>query len=64
MITANKQLRTYMKLHSVPYWKLANALNVAESTLIRWLRTELTADQTKYFITKVDQIIKEKEQED
>lgn len=62
MITANKELRNYMKQHNVPYWRLANALNVAESTLIRWLRTELTADQTMQFISKVNQIIKEQEE--
>ena len=61
MITANKQLRTYMKQHSVPYWKLGVAFGVTEQTIIRWLRTELSQSQTEVFMSKVNQIIKEQE---
>lgn len=61
MITANKKLRSYMQDNNIPYWMLANKLNVHESTLIRWLRTELTPAQTEDFMAKVNQIIKEQE---
>lgn len=57
MITANKNLRAYMKQNKVPYWELANALGIAETTLIRWLRTELPAEKTKEFKLIVEQIV-------
>lgn len=61
MITANKQLRNYMKQNNVPYWRLAVAFGVTEQTIIRWLRTELSQTQTDVFMSKVNQIIKEQE---
>lgn len=61
MITANKQLRNYMKQHNVPYWRLAVAFGVTEQTIIRWLRIELTDAQREVFISKVNQIIKAQE---
>lgn len=56
MITANADLREYMKKLNVPYWKLAKELGVAESTLIRWLREELpesTKDSYKTLVKKI-----------
>ena len=61
MITANKELRDYMKQHKIPYWKLAIALDIAESTLIRWLRVELTEQQNEEFMQKVNEIIAKQE---
>lgn len=59
MITANEDLRWYMKKHGVPYWKLALKIGVAESTLIRWLRVELQETKKQEFMSMVDEIISE-----
>lgn len=56
MITANSELRAYMKKLGVPYWKMALALNVAESTFIRWLREELPADKRNAYMKLAEQI--------
>ena len=59
MITANRELRGYMKRNSVPYWKLALKIGVAESTLIRWLRTELPEHKKQEYMLIVDEIVNE-----
>lgn len=56
MITANADLREYMKKLNIPYWKLAKELGVAESTLIRWLREELPDDTRKTYKQLVKRI--------
>ena len=56
MITANADLREYMKKLNIPYWKLAKELGVAESTLIRWLREELPDDTRKSYMKLVKKI--------
>jgi len=38
---ANAEIRGLAKMSSVPLWTIALRLNVAESTLIRWLRVPL-----------------------
>ena len=59
MITANNDLRGYMRKHFVPYWKLALKIGVAESTLIRWLRTELPEHKKQEYMSMVDEIYTE-----
>lgn len=58
MITANAELRGYMRQVGVPYWKLAKKLNVAESTLIRWLREELPEAKKNNYMKLVDEIVR------
>lgn len=55
--TANNELRTELYSKRIPYWKLAIAVGVHESTIIRWFRTELTVDQkekVRKAITKIE----------
>lgn len=56
-ITANSALRLKMKRGGIYYWMLADELGVAESTLIRWLRTDLTGDRKKQVNDAVDMLI-------
>jgi len=57
MIKANAELRQYMKSKEVFYWELAAELNIAESTLIRWLRIEMSPDKKSTLMKKVDRIV-------
>lgn len=45
MEKANKEIRNLLKEKHVPFWRLAEALDVSEGTVIRWMRTPLTPDR-------------------
>ncbi|MBR3361792.1 MAG: hypothetical protein IKG39_10685 [Lachnospiraceae bacterium] len=61
MITANAELREYMRQKNIPYWKLAKELGVAESTLIRWLREELPDITKQTYLRIVEEIVEKGE---
>ncbi len=42
---ANFELKQMLKREKIPYWQIAEKLNVHESTIIRWLRIELSPEQ-------------------
>ena len=42
---ANAELKQLLKSNGLYYWQVANELHIAESTLLRWLRTELPMDK-------------------
>ena len=44
MSKLSKELRDQMRRHGVKQWQVANALGVSESTLIRWMRVEPSAE--------------------
>jgi hypothetical protein len=56
----NKELRAYAKEKNVFLWQIADALNIAEPTLLRWLRFPLPEDKKAAFIHAVDSIATEK----
>lgn len=57
----NIELRAYAKEKNVFLWQIADALNIAEPTLLRWLRFPLPEDKKAAFIKAVDEISKESE---
>lgn len=63
-ITVNNALRLRMKRGGVYYWMVAKELGIAESTLIRWLRTDLTGDRKKQVNEAVDRLIDKGKQHD
>lgn len=56
---SNMDIRGYLKTHRVPLWRLADALNIHENTLIRRLRHELPDDEKERLRALVDTIAKE-----
>lgn len=42
---ANKELKAKFRCYGLFYWQIAAQIGIAESTLLRWLRTELSADK-------------------
>lgn len=52
----NMDLRIAMKLHGVPFWKLADALNVSEVTVYRKFRHELPDDQKKEIMKIIEKL--------
>ena len=57
----NTELRAYAKEKNVFLWQIADALNIAEPTLLRWLRFPLPEDKKAAFIKAVDELSKERE---
>lgn len=44
---------------SIPYWAIAEKLNISENTLYRWLRTELAPDRKQQILNAIKDIQKE-----
>ena len=42
---ANEEIKALLKSKGLFYWQVAEQLGVSESTLLRWMRTEFTADR-------------------
>ena len=57
---ANPQVRAELKNNNIPFWVLANKINVHESTVIRWFRTELTPAQATLVWRGLKEIIEER----
>lgn len=56
---ANAEIRARAKSARVFWWQVAQELGVAESTVIRWLRTELDADSKQKIMDAISRIEKE-----
>lgn len=56
---ANAEIRARAKNARVFWWQVAQELGVAESTVIRWLRTELDADGKQRILDAISRIEKE-----
>ena len=52
---SNTKIRSALEESRMRHWELANLLGISESTLVRWLRTELPEEEQKRIIS----IIKE-----
>ena len=42
---ANEEIKALLKSKGLFYWQVAEQLGVSESTLLRWMLTEFTADR-------------------
>lgn len=51
---ANADIRVLLKSNGLFYWEVAGQIGVAESTLLRWLRTELDPEQKAKIEAAVD----------
>lgn len=57
----NESVRKAMRVHDVKQWQLAEAMNMAEATLCRKLRTELSSEIQKEMLAKIKEIAAKKE---
>ena len=51
---ANKEIRQTLWEHKIPLWRVASLIGVAEVTLCRWLRTELTGERLRRVQAAID----------
>ena len=51
---ANADIRKMAKRNGIAQWQIAEALGISEYTLLRKLRTELSAEQKKLVIEAID----------
>lgn len=56
----NKTIREAAKKSGVFLWEIAVALNVSEATIMRKLRKELSAEETKKILNVIEQLAAEK----
>lgn len=59
----NKDLRDYAKSKAVKLWEIADKLGICEMTMTRKLRYELSTNETERIIMLIDEIAKEREDE-
>ncbi len=55
-ITANKELRTELRMKNIPLWKVAHIVGVHETTLIKWMREELDGERKEMVLKAVAEI--------
>ncbi len=55
----NTEIRAELKAAKIPYWKLADKLNVHENTIVRRMRKELSEEERKAFFAAIAEIKKE-----
>lgn len=58
---ANESIKLYALKKQVPFWKIAEKLNIHESTFSRKLRHELTAEEKAQIRSFIDELAKKKE---
>ena len=51
----NQQIRDAIREAGIYQWELADALNIAEHTLVRWLRHELDVDTHNRIMRAIDE---------
>ena len=56
MAKANEEIREQLSSAGIPLWKVADRLNMHESTLIRHMRHDLPADEKKKITDAIPKI--------
>jgi transposase-like protein len=52
----NKQMRSFLKMKGIPFWKIAETIGVSEPTMTRWMRKPLSAEHHKKIMDAVSKI--------
>lgn len=55
----NRDIRNIIKASGLKQWEVAKKLNVAESTLIRWLRDDLPPERKETICQAISDLQKE-----
>lgn len=56
MYKSNQDVRMAMRIHDVKQWELADALGMAEATLSRKLRTELSPELRTKMVSMIKKL--------
>ena len=59
--TANYTIKKTLRAYGLYYWEIADHIGVSESTLIRWLRKELSHEKKELLINAAEEIQAAKE---
>ena len=59
----NNLIREMAKKNHVRLWEVAIDMDISESTMTRWLRTELSEDRKKMVVDAIKRISERKEME-
>lgn len=52
----NLQVRGFLKMKGIPFWKIAEVIGISEPTMTRWMRTPLTTDHYEKIMDAVRKI--------
>ena len=55
----NREIKNRIKAAGLKQWQVAKYMGIGESTLVRWLRDELTGDQKKAIFEAIEALTKE-----
>lgn len=55
----NVEIRSLLKIYSIPQWRVADALGVHEKTLCVWLRHELPEGRKDQIVDIISKLAKE-----
>lgn len=56
---ANQTIRDAAKMNGVKHWQIAEYLGISEPTIMRWLRTPLSAEKEKAVMEVIEALAKE-----
>lgn len=56
---ANQATREAAKMKGVKHWQIAAYLGISEPTIVRWLRTPLSAEKEKAIMAAIEALAKE-----
>lgn len=59
MVVANAEVREKAKAAGVALWRIGAELGVCEMTLIRWLRTPLSAEKERRILEIIEKMSQE-----
>ena len=54
----NKSVRAAIEKAGLHHWEVAEEMNIADTTLCRWLRTELPAEKKTAILSAIDRLKK------
>lgn len=63
ILRANQELRDAAKNAGVKQWEIAAHLGISEPTLVRWMRTPLSADRESAVLRAIAELSAEKQKE-
>lgn len=58
---ANQGIRNELREKDIPHWQLAQTLGVHETTLVRWLRSPLSPENTACIRIAINEIMELRE---
>ena len=61
-LTANRKIRDRADAAGVRVWEIAEEIGASESTVLRWLRTELDSEKAEKVKAAIDRIIAKQRQ--